>query len=280
MAFNFEMKKYTKQQCDELFAAVLVNDVVSLDASLPEQIHLDYKQEQLIACFEICRQVWIEGFASQELSLMVKKLRKTGGFTKDEQLTYKHIRAKFKQLRFAFANFDEKHKYPFFFNAITVLMGTLQDAFKNRRSNLTRRYAALLQLLLMQIPKGLVYRDVAGFKPCGISDFREKILTGIDVIRKSLDKELVTGREFHSIRKIISRQASFYVALTVLYPSKYHTDVFRYLSTINGMMGRMNDVLVEKELNGTLDYHKDLIEIPDDIKQYLKIVADKYAYLS
>ena len=80
--------------------------------------------------------------------------------------------------------------------------------------------------------------------------------------------------------RFISRQASFYVALTVLHPSKYHSDVFRYLSTINGMMGRMNDVLVEKELSGTLDYHKDLIQIPDDIKQYLQVVVDKYAHLT
>lgn len=279
MTFNFEAKKYSAQQCNDLFEAILVDDVVNLDASLPDQIHLDYKQEQLVECFEICRQVWFEGFDSNVLNEMLKKLRKSCGFTKDEQLIYKHIRAKFKQLRFAFANFDKKHKYPFFLNAITVLMGTLQDAFKNRHDNLTRRYVILLQLFLMRMPKSLVYRDVNGFKPCGVEDFREKTLSGVDFIRKSLDKNQVTGRQFHNIRKIISRQASFYVALTVLYPSKYHSDVFRYLSTINGMMGRMNDVLVEKELNGVLDYHKDLIEIPEDIKNYLRIVVDKHMHL-
>ncbi|MFZ1891769.1 MAG: hypothetical protein WAU37_06245 [Formosimonas sp.] len=280
MTFKSNAKRYTEQQCKDLFAAVLADDVIEVDTWFPDQIHLDYTQEQLIECFQICHQVWAEGFIPKEFDGMIKKLYQQRSFTAEEQLTYKHVRAKFKQLRFAFANFDEKHKYPFAFNAITVLMGTLQDAFKNGQPTLVGRYAQLLRIFLTKIPVGFINREMNCFKPCSVYAFRQHVNKGIDFIRQRLVKTEVTGREFHSIRKIISRQASFYVALTVLYPSKYHSDVFRYLSTINGMMGRMNDVLVEKELSGTLDYHKDLIQIPDDIKQYLQVVVDKYAHLT
>ncbi len=279
MSFNPKIKKYSTQQCEDLFAAVLSNDVIEVDTWFPEQIHLDYTQKQLIECFEICHQMWAEGFIAQAFDGMIKKLFQTQQFTSEEQLTYKHVRAKFKQLRFAFANFDEGHQYPRVFDFMTVLMGRLQDAFKNNQASLVRRYALYLRVCLTCLPVGIIHREIKKFKPSTVADFQKYIGTEIKFIRDSLTKTELTGKAFHKIRKIISRQASFYVALTVLYPSQYHNDVFRYLSTINGMMGRLNDELVEKEMNGEQNYLTDFFTIPDEIKQYLQVVVDKYAYL-
>ena len=279
MAFNPNIKHYSTEQCENLFSSVLANDVIAVDTWFPEQIHLDYTQEQLIECFQICHQVWVEGFDPKNFDEMIKKLYHERNFTKEEQLTYKHVRAKFKQLRFAFANFDERHEYPRVFDSITVLMGRLQDAFKNGQRSLIARYAIFLRLLLTKLPTALLHWEMKKIKPSSVAGFQRYIGKEIDFIRNNLHKSEITGKAFHRIRKIISRQASFYVALTVLYPSQYHSDVFRYLSTINGMMGRLNDDLVEKELNGTQDYHTDFFTIPDEIKQYLQVVVDKYAHL-
>lgn len=279
MDFNPNAKQYTAQQCKELFAAVLADDVIEVDTWFPDQIHLDYTQAQLIECFQICHQVWDEGFIPKEFDGMIKKLYQQRSFNKDDQLVYKHVRAKFKQLRFAFANFDERHEYSRMFDGITILMGRLQDAFKNGQRHLVGRYAILLRLFLTKLPTALLHWEMKKIKPSSVAGFQQYIGKEIDFIRSNLHKTEITGKAFHKIRKIISRQASFYVALTVLYPSQYHSDVFRYLSTINGMMGRLNDDLVEKELNGTQDYHTDFFTIPDEIKQYLQVVVDKYAHL-
>ncbi|MGL4767732.1 MAG: hypothetical protein ACRCV6_06600 [Formosimonas sp.] len=268
--------RFTTEQCDAVFAAVLIDDVIDPSTRLPEKIHLDYSHAQLMECFYICQQVWELGVNRHDFSRLTQKIYRQRDLDATDRLTYKHVRAKFKQLRFAFANFDESHKYPRAFHAITSLMGYVQDNFKLGERGKTGRGALALRLFLSKLPYALVERELKQFKPCSVESFQKFVYKGVNFIRDKISKEAITAHEFHSIRKIISRQASFYVALVVLYPSDYHNDVFRHLSAINGMMGRMHDDLVEKELNGAQDYHADTFAIPDDIKQLLSAVVGAF----
>ena len=209
---------------------------------------------------------------------MVAKLQKDKALSPEDQLAYKHVRAKFKQLRFAHANFDARHTYPTLLNAMTTLMGNLQDNFKNKQHASVGRSALLLRVCLTALPCALIDQELNRFRPTTVDGFRQYVLQQMNTIRTRLTKTELSSKEFHGIRKIISRQASFYVALTVLYPSPYHTAIFRSLSAINGMMGSMHDDLVIKEISGEQDYHTDTFTMPADIKSRLYEVVNSYLH--
>ena len=273
---NAAIPQFTTEQCDALFAAVLIDDVIDPNTHLPEKIHLDYTQTQLIECFYICQQVWTLGVNRHHFSALIKKLYQQRDLDVGDRLVYKHVRAKFKQLRFAYANFDERHEYSRAFHAITSLMGNLQDSFKLGQRAAVGRSAILLRLFLSKWPYSLVERELKGFRPSSVDSFQGYVRNGINFIRRKINQDKITAREFHSIRKIISRHASFYVALVILYPSQYHNDVFRHLSAINGMMGTMHDDLIEKEISGAQNYHANKFYIHDDIKKLLSAVVDHH----
>lgn len=50
--------RFSEDQCDARFAAMLINDEIDLDAAPPDAIHLDYNPEQFTQCYRICRQLW------------------------------------------------------------------------------------------------------------------------------------------------------------------------------------------------------------------------------
>ena len=79
---------FSKAQCDQLFAAVLVHDGIYPDAKLPDAIHLDYSQEQLTQCYRICHQLWQEGANRMHLCQMIEKIYKQGSLNADDQYAY------------------------------------------------------------------------------------------------------------------------------------------------------------------------------------------------
>lgn len=58
--------------------------------------------------------------------------------------SFRYLRAKIKHLRFAYAAFDERHRYPRMFHWMTAIMGSLQDAFKNKQYASVKRIAILV----------------------------------------------------------------------------------------------------------------------------------------
>jgi hypothetical protein len=94
----------------------------------------------------------------------------------------------------------------------------------------------------------------------------------------NLVEEKVTGRVFHEMRKVISRQVALYDNLKTLYPSTYHQQLSRYLSTINGMMGSMHDELIAKHFDDSQDYESYTFEVPAQIRQRLIALTEKYEH--
>jgi len=272
----FDEPAFTQRQCDDLFAAVLVDDRIDPQTTLPDMIHLDYNQEQRTQCFRICRQLWKTGVDRDTFVSLLGKIRSQGTLGPADQLSFKHIRAKFKQLRFAYANYDKSHRYPPAFHLMTSVMGHLQDDYKNDRLAAAGRRAMLLQLLLSKPVYRFIGAEIDRVHPGSLDDFQTYVSQQIELVRMNLANPKVTGKQFHEIRKIISRQASFYVALQTLYPSPYHQDIFRSLSAINGLMGRMHDGLIERRISREQDYHADAFELPDEIRARLTAVADRY----
>lgn len=272
---SFHPKAFSAAQCNELFAAVLVHDDLYLDAKLPDTIHLDYSQEQLSECYFLCQQLWL-GVDRTQLCLMVEKIFKQGFLSAEDKITYHGMRAKIKHLRFAYVTFDERHLYPTMFHWMTGVMGNLQDAFKHNQRPALVRSALLVRFLLTKLFYTLITREMDCFQPSTLESFRHYVHSEINFIHLHLTKNEVTGKEFHEMRKVISRQVAMYDNLKTLYSSEYHRSISEYLSSLNGLMGNKHDELIAKKFDQSQDYYNDRFVIPDEIKHRLVNLTNKY----
>lgn len=268
--------RFTTAQCDALFAAILDDDVIDPDARLPGTMDFSYSQEQLTSCYRLCRQLWKEGVDRVALARMVDGIGWRGSLDADAQRKFKHTRARFKQLRFAYAMFDARHRYPKTLDRITVTMGGLQDAFKNRQHAATVGLAVLLRILLIPMPYRAMDREIDAFVPATTESFRAYLGVEMDRLAIGLDAGDVTGREFHALRKIISRLCALCCSLAVIAPSPSCSMLANYVNSINGRMGCLHDRLVERKFGNRRNYRGDRFAIPEDIRQPLTTLVRWY----
>lgn len=262
-------ERFPQAQCDALFAAVLAHDDIDLDAGLPDTIHLDYTPEQLERCFRICKQLWQDGVDRAALLEMIETIARQHAQSPQEQLAFKYLRAKLKHLRFAFIVCDERHRYPRLFHWMTAIMGNLQDAFKNKQYAQVERIAIPVRFFLSRFVYSLIEKEIDGFRPSTTASFQRYIHGQLDFIRQHLAREKITSKEFHEVRKVISRLVALYDNLKLLYPSPDHHAISRYLSTINGLMGNAHDGMIAGKFDKTHDYHADTFAMPEEIRQRL-----------
>lgn len=267
---------FSKKKCEDLFAAVKVHDDLYPAAKLPNLINLNYTQEQLAHSYCLCRQLWLEGVDRKLLCQMVEKIYIHGYLCDEDKIVYHDMRAKIKHLRFAYITFDERHRYPIFFHFMTGIMGGLQDAFKHNQRAVLVRLALLVRFLLTKFFYAFLKKEMDCFYPSTPENFYQYVQREINFIRMHLKKNLVTGREFHEMRKVISRQVAMYDNLKTLYPSAYHRKISEYCSTINGLMGEKHDELIAAKFNKTQDYYKDTFVIPEEIRVRLNNFINKH----
>jgi hypothetical protein len=285
MKFMFSVNKdkkinkssiFSEAQFDALFGAVLVHDQIYPDAKLPNAIHLDYTPEQLYDCFQICQQLWQAGPNRKHLSRMIDKIYNQGELNSVDQFDYYCMRAKIKHLRFAFVMFDDRHQYPRIFHWMTAVMGHLQDVLKNAQHSNVKLAALLVKLFLSKPFYAIAAKEIKDFQPSSVESFRQYVMDEMQFIRMHLAKGPVSSYEFHEMRKVISRQVAMYDNFKTLYPSAYHQSISEYVSTLNGLMGSLHDELIAKKFDKTQHYYKDKFIMPNDIKQRLIELVDKY----
>ncbi len=269
---------FPEEQCNALFAAILIHDDIDLAAELPDTIHLEYSQHQFTQCYRICFKLWQEGVDRKLLGRVAEQFYWHRCLDPEAQLAFKNMRAKFKHLRFAYMTFDASHCYPHEFHRIIVKMGNLQDAFKHDKSSDMRRSAVFLRLLSINFVYAFSTWKIRRFRPTTNDSFRDYVNNEIHFVRLNLVEEKVTGRVFHEMRKVISRQVALYDNLKILYPSTYHQELSRYLSTINGLMGSMHDELIAKHFDDSQDYEAYTFEVPAQIRQRLIALTEKYEH--
>lgn len=268
---------FTPAQCDALFAAVLVNDVIDPDAHLPAGAYAPPEPALLAASFGLSRRLWETGVDRRALCAIVNGLCLGAGLDAAQQLAFKHLRARCKQLRAAYAVCSAAHRYPTGFHLAVSAMGRLQDAFKNHRRRATIYHALTLRLLLTTLPYRLAGREVAAFTPTSAAAFAAYVAQEMRALRTTATRPAVTGHEFHAARKVVSRQTALYCALTVLDPGPDRAALFRCLGTLNGMMGRFHDELVAKRLAAMQDYRADRLALPPAIGTRLTDLLDWFA---
>lgn len=268
---------FSKAQLDALYRAIQVNDVIDEDAQLPSAATSHCTQNQLIDGFRISRQLWREGFDPDVLIALVQKVGSGVEFGEHDRMAFKHIRAKFKHLRFAFVLYCDDHRCPTVFKALTTSMGHLQDAFKGADLRAVQRNAAVSKFLLTSLPQLILNREVDRLTPCEPDAYRRFVSEQMAALRFMLEKDTLTGHQFHAARKIVSRQVSFHDDMRTISPSPEGAAMSRYLGTINGLMGQYHDGLVLKRATGELNYARTGFELPAGIRQRLETLVNFYS---
>lgn len=272
--------RFSQARLDALYAAIQVNDVVDPQVAVPKAVRLDHGRDKLIEAYCLSRQLWREGFDRAALVGMVTALGRGDTFDAAAQARFKQARAKFKHLRFAFVLYTADHRCPVMFKAITTVMGQLQDAVREGDGGGGRgavvRQAGLLRVLLGRLPQQRIAREVDRLMPSDTADFRNFVTGEMESLGAILAGARITGHRFHAARKIVSRQVSFHDDMRTLSADPGHVAMSRYLSAINGSMGRLHDDLVARRARRELDYARDGIVLPEDIGRRLHALIALY----
>lgn len=258
-----------------LFEAVEIDDVVDPEVSLPERIDLNCPREEMVRCFALCLDFWRDGVRRADLLRLLSVLLHRGDLSPAERLQYKHIRARYKHLRFALTLYGRRHRASRLFSLTVAVMGHLQDAFRNGRRGAMIGHTLLLRLLLARPLWALVDRRTRALQLDSTEGFLAYRKAEIRRLKETLGQESLTGHEFHTMRKIIGRQVSFYDTLRSLRPSEHDYRMSRYLSAINGLMGSRHDEMVEQAASGQRAYQT-AAPLDADVRRRLEWLVARY----
>lgn len=262
---------FPKATQEAFFAAVLVNDVVDAELVPPTSVPLLPPADGLAAYTGLCRQQWAEGLDRTALVRVCAAAMAGRPIEARTLAAFKHVRARFKQLRYAYALCDRRPNGLALLNRATVTMGQLQDAYRHRQTGQLLLRGAQLRLLLTAPANAWMAREAAGLVLIGPDAFATRLARDLDGLAR-LGGGPITGSAFHAARKVVSRHNSFWTAMTVLYPSPTHHRLFRWMSAINGAMGAFHDGLVERRATDPASY-RDSFALPSDIAERLGVVA-------
>lgn len=267
--------RFPQHVVQRYFQAVEENDVTTLDATLSGSIMTACPEREIEQCFTLALQFWSEGFTRSEFIDLIKKIARHGHLRREDALRFKHIRARYKQLRFACVLYTRGHAPPRILHTTVATMGKLQDAYRNRARREIRIYSIALRLL-MSMPVWLYIRWKVSSRPTisevEFTSFRTKQITALE---RAVNKVTLSGREFHATRKIVSQFVAFYDARRSIQPSPALDEIARFLATINGLMGARHDEMIRSALTGTHPYETP-IPVPAEIRTRVQALIAHY----
>ncbi|QWT21657.1 hypothetical protein KPL74_06535 [Bacillus sp. NP157] len=246
--------KFPAETLGRLFDAVDVDDIIDAHTALPDPIVLACPDDSVRRCYALCLQFWEDGVSRDELLKLVDKLLRNEGLSADERLQYKHIRARYKHLRFAQRLYRKNHRSNFLFDLTTRVLGHLQDAFRGGKRNAMVRHGMKLRVLLAPPIWAWIHRALRQTQldsEAGVIAYQQAEMRRL---KKAVARATFAGDQFHMVRKIVSMQVSYYDTLRVLAPNEHAYRMSRFLAAINGLMGARHDEMVAESLSGRRHY--------------------------
>lgn len=272
--------RFPMEVLEKLVAAIDINDVVDRTAALPASVRLDYSDDHFVAGFRLSRQLWQSGFEPPALIEFARSVRRGDPLDDETRQDFKHARARFKHLRFAFFLYSREHRSPPILSLVTLVMGELQDSLRYRDRRETARWALRLQALLNAPVCMLLMREADRLAPSNAASFRRFTLSQIGQLQSAVAKSRMSGHAFHAARKVISRQVSFHDDMRsldlVANMAMEHRSMARWLATLNGLMGQFHDKLVAANATGTSHYSQDVFQLPEEIRSRLSHLIGLY----
>ncbi|MFK8257630.1 hypothetical protein ACFL9S_07575 [Erwinia sp. AnSW2-5] len=267
---------FSPETVQRLFSAIDEDDLVDENVSLPGWIDVRCAQESLQQNYALCMQYWQEGVHRKELLSLVLQLLTDAELSEHGAMRFKTIRSRYKHLRFAQRLYSKTHISRLWFSKTTVLLGKLQDAFRNKNKRLVKIYARILCFYLSKPIWSWVIFSLRHMPLDSVSHFiayRQRQMRKLQVL---IAKPELTGQEFHTVRKIVSQQVSYYDTLRAIEPGNqdFH-QISRFLAAINGVMGDRHDEMIADNLSGRKSYDE---RCPLDItlRQRLELLIERY----
>lgn len=271
------VERFPDEMCEALFEAILHHDQIDEDATLPASIRIDYCSDILARAFRLSDQLWRAGVEGDHLRRIARTIVYERALGPTDLEAFRHIRARFKHLRFAFALFGENHLYDRRLDRMTIVMGRLQDMLRHGLGPRFGRNAARLRFWTSRIGLMVVVRSMRRFRPTSGIGFQAYIEAEMKALQHGMAEQPMSMKSFHSLRKIISRQVALYDTLKIVDPSTFHVQLSRYLGSLNGMMGAMHDDLVAAKSLAGEKYRSDPVVLPAMISDRLRAFIDSHA---
>ncbi|WP_202306029.1 hypothetical protein [Dryocola clanedunensis] len=268
-------KKFSAETVQALFVAVEDDDRIKADISLPPVIDMQCSVEGIRDNYALCLQFWEDGFTRQELLQLVKSFQQDPQIAATTRMRYKYIRARYKHLRFAQHLYGEKHQSNRLFHTTTVALGHFQDAYRNGNQRQLEQYGNWLKLLLSKPVWSWVRFALRHTRMANEQGFNAYHLEQMRRLQQLVSSPELTGLQFHNVRKIISRQVSFYDTLRSIEPGNIQArQISQFLAAINGLMGDRHDVMVADKLAGGTSYDQPSL-LDSDIRQRLELLLSR-----
>lgn len=271
------MRKYFPLEVSErLFIAVEEDDVVDTEVSLPPTITLRCTSDIIHDNYALCLKFWLDGVNRKELLRLTLKQAAGDELSTDERKQYKYMRARYKHLRFAQRLYLKKHQAGFLFGKTTVFLGRFQDGFRNGKKNIVSYYGNLLRVYLSSPVWWLVNYSLRHSQLESVNGFIAYRQAQMRMLKEIVSSPLLTGREFHDVRKIISQQVSYYDTLRSIDPeNKEALQISRFLAAINGLMGDKHDEMVADDMENRQSYDAP-VALDSNIRQRLELLISRF----
>ncbi|MCQ8917164.1 hypothetical protein [Escherichia albertii] len=271
------MRKYFPLEVSErLFIAVEEDDVVDAEVSLPPTITLRCTSDIIHDNYALCLKFWLDGVNRKELLRLTLKQAAGDELSTDERKQYKYMRVRYKHLRFAQRLYLKKHQAGFLFGKTTVFLGRFQDGFRNGKKNIVSYYGNLLRVYLSSPVWWLVNYSLRHSQLESVNGFIAYRQAQMRMLKEIVSSPLLTGREFHDVRKIISQQVSYYDTLRSIDPeNKEALQISRFLAAINGLMGDKHDEMVADDMENRQPYDAP-VALDSNIRQRLELLISRF----
>ncbi|ENA4997141.1 hypothetical protein OM235_08440 [Escherichia albertii] len=271
------MRKYFPLEVSErLFIAVEEDDVVDAEVSLPPTITLRCTSDIIHDNYALCLKFWLDGVNRKELLRLTLKQAAGDELSTDERKQYKYMRARYKHLRFAQRLYLKKPQAGFLFGKTTVFLGRFQDGFRNGKKNIVSYYGNLLRVYLSSPVWWLVNYSLRHSQLESVNGFIAYRQAQMRMLKEIVSSPLLTGREFHEVRKIISQQVSYYDTLRSIDPeNKEALQISRFLAAINGLMGDKHDEMVADDMENRQPYDAP-VALDSNIRQRLELLISRF----
>ncbi|SBW83996.1 hypothetical protein PVE_R1G6117 [Pseudomonas veronii 1YdBTEX2] len=229
---------------------------------------------ELADCYRLAWQLLVTGVDIPATRRLVAAIAGKGSATAEQTVQFKFMRARFKKMRFACANYSEQHAYPESLDSITRLMGRFQDAFKNGQRYRTLWLGIRLWCRLRDGFFAGLHDTLIEAKLSTVESFQRYIaVENQHLAETSREDAFLTARQFHDLRKIISRRIALSDTRRALSSSPEYDALSLFLATINGLMGKMHDDLVVKKIQNKLVYEQELFKFPDEISTRIRALV-------
>ena len=260
----------------ELMQAIARHDTIYPDPHLPASIEVRLRKKEIRELFQLHADLWHEGLDRKKILAIIEQYRSGRTPSAQDIADLKDVRARIKQLRFAFVAFDSSHSAPSAIDDLATTLGHLQDAVKAERQDLVRKEAKSALDLLTKSKVAKVEKEIADFQPAGKTSFTQWLNEQALEIDESLKAKSLTPKQYHETRKAISRLVAVFDALNTTGPSVKIQQTVELLSTLNGKMGGEHDVLVLGKLDGSLDYYEGDVMLAPDVRAMLEEVVERF----